>query len=123
MSDFGAQLRAFNAKQQRMTRDLFVNVAAASLDAIQNGSSVTGSPGQLVRSGNLKASFQLTFPSASIAEISTNVIYARQMEEGTRDGKALTQRSTVGGFHSIAKLITGFSRLVQSVAAKRGGAS
>jgi hypothetical protein len=128
---FASDLAAFNAKQKRLTRALFVNTVAAADDSIRNGSVITGAPGQIVGQygpgyhpgevgGTLKASWQTVFESATQATIGTNLIYARQMEEGTRAGRELRQRSAVGGFHSAEKTIQGFDKLLESEAKKLG---
>ena len=119
---FADSLNRFTAKVKADTQAVFVNTASAALDSIQNGSPVTGSPGQLVDTGNLKASWQLNFDTPTSALILTNVVYARQMEDGTRDGRALTQRSPTGGFHSVALTIAGLDRLVEAETVKMAGA-
>lgn len=116
---FADDLNRFNAKQQRLTRTLFVNVASATHGSIQSGSAVTGAPGQPVQTGNLRISWQLVFNVVK-ALIMTNTIYARVIEEGTRNGRALTLRSRVGGFHSVSKTIQGFRALVEDEARKLG---
>jgi hypothetical protein len=127
--DFAKQLKGFAVKQERMTRTLFLNTASAVFDSIVNGSSITGAPGQPVGQygpgyhpgkvgGTLKASWQLVFVTATQAIIGTKLVYAPPIEEGTNQGRKLTLRSTVGGFHSVAKTITGYSRLVDAEAVK-----
>ncbi len=115
---FGDDLRIFAAKVHTNNQAVFVNTCAAAKDSITDGSPTTGAPGQLVDTGNLKASWQLEFESASSALISTNVEYAQQMEEGTRDGRALVQRSQVGGFHSVALTVAGLDKIVALEAEK-----
>lgn len=120
---FADDLRGFTAKVNARTQAVFVNTCAAAKDSIQVGSPVTGAPGQLVDTGNLRASWQLEFESPTSALISTNVEYAEQMETGTRDGKALVQRSQVGGFHSVALTRVGLNRIVEVETAKLAGGS
>jgi len=132
--DFEKNLRKFAVKQERMTRTLFLNVASACKDSIVEGSSITGAPGQPVgqygpgyhpglTGGTLKASWQLVFENATTAVIGSKLVYAPPIEEGTNKGRQLTLRSTVGGFHSVAKTITGYRRLVDAEAAKLQGST
>lgn len=95
------------------TREVLVDVAAAMHDSIVNGSSVTGAPGQPVDTGNLKASWQLESVSPESARITTNVAYARVIEDGVGRHGPLTLRSTVGGFHSVEKTVDGVPALIQ----------
>lgn len=118
MSDFRDQIEQIKVRVAARNSAIFVNSCAAMKDSITDGSAITGSPGQLVRSGNLKASWQLSFPSQTEAIISTNAVYARQMEDGTREGRALTQRSPTGGFHSVALTIAGLGSIVADQATR-----
>lgn len=134
LDPFAAQLLAFAVKQERLTRSLFFNVASAVKSSIVEGSSLTGAPGQPVGQygpgyhpgkigGTLKASWQLVFVTPTQAIVGTNLVYAKPIEEGTNRGRKLTLRSTVGGFHSVAKTITGYERLVAAEAAKLGASN
>lgn len=102
---------------------IFVGTATEALRSIVEGSALTGAPGQLVDSGNLKASWNLSFPSRDEALIVTNVVYAPDMEEGTREGRALTQHSATGGFHSVSHTRTNIDRIVEAETLKAGGGS
>ena len=118
-------LDRFTVKLEKLASGLLPAVAATALDSIQNGSPLTGSPGQPVGQygpgyhqgevgGTLKASWQLAFPSAEVAEITTNLEYAPHNEYGvTEDGRPYTQRSTVGGRHSVALTVAGMDRIVE----------
>lgn len=130
MGQFADLLREFSVKTERIAHDVFVNSASAVLDSIQNGSTVTGAPGQPVGQygpgyhpgevgGTLKQSWQLEFPSAEKALVSTNVQWAVQNEYGisATDGPYV-QRSTVGGRHSVALTRAGWDKIVASEAAK-----
>lgn len=91
-------------------------IAAEVLSSIQNGSPITGSPGQPVDIGNLKGSWQLSLPAPEIAEITTKTIYAWENEYGVRrDGRPYRLLSPVGGRFSIALTRTNFDRLVDHV--------
>lgn len=126
MTNFGDQIREFNRGFQATSQAHFVNVVSALAASITDGSPVTGSPGQPVDTGNLKASWHTDFTSPRQAMISTNVEYAPYIEDGIvplggRRGNAtgsssqrLTLRSQVGGFHSVALTIAGFDRVIEN---------
>jgi hypothetical protein len=119
MSGFGDQVRSFGLTVTTRNQRVFVNTAAAVQNSITNGSPITGSPGQPVQTGHLKASWQLTFPSQQEALISTNTVYAPQIEDGISwRGTPLTLRSAVGGFHSVKLTVLNFDRLVAAEAQK-----
>lgn len=116
MAAFAADMRAFQIKIEARTRAVFHGVVTEVTRSVVEGSDLTGAPGQLVDTGNLRASFHTSYPTADTAELSTNVVYARMAEEGRReDGRAITQRSEVGGFHSIALTIAGYDRIAAHV--------
>jgi hypothetical protein len=71
-----------------------------------------------VSTGNLKASWQLTFESPDAALISSNVEYAEIIEDNIRGA---TLRSKVGGFHSVKLTIAGWQRLVEDETRKLTG--
>lgn len=122
---FESDIAAFTAKLKLRTQTVFVNTASAVKFSITDGSAVTGSPGQPVGQygpgyhpgevgGELKASWQMTFESPTVAVISTNSPYAKANEYGIRDnGGAYNLRSTQGGRHSVAMTIAGAKRLVE----------
>ncbi len=123
-----SDINRFIQKLEAIDAALVPAVGAAVLDSIQNGSTVTAAPGQPVGQygegyhegdvgGELKASWQLTFPTNDSAMVATNSPYARANEDGVRhDGRPYVQRSTVGGRHSVALTRTNFQRLVDHVA-------
>lgn len=131
MSEFADLLRAFTVKTTKLANDVFVNSGAACLDSIQNGSSVTGSPGQPVGQygpgyhpgkvgGELKASWQMELVSPTEIIVATNnQDYAVQNEYGVSatDGPYI-QRSTVGGRHSVELTVAGFDKIVAAEVAK-----
>lgn len=129
MSAFGDQIKVFAVKVDAKTSEAFANIVSATQDSIVNGSPLTGSPGQPVGQygpgyhpgevgGALKTSYQVEFESPTSALISTNSPYAQQNEDGVArpGGGAYTQRSTVGGRHSVALTVAGFDRIVASEA-------
>lgn len=118
---FESELAAFAAKAKQRERELFVNVVSAVKDSIVNGSPITGAKGQPVVTGNLRDSFQVEFESPEVALISTNVAYARTIEENTRGAtipKGGPKGSKVGGPHSIKQTVAGFARLLDAEVAK-----
>ncbi len=118
MTDFKDQVRAFGLKVEGQTKNIFVNTAVATKSSIVEGSSITGAPGQPVDTGALRASWQLEFTTPTSAIIATNLVYAPIIEDGVRDGKALTLRSQVGGWGSVRATVLNFDRLVQAEAEK-----
>lgn len=120
---FTEDLRRFSRTVDARQQAVFVNTVSAAQDSIQHGSALTGSPGQPVQSGNLKASWQSTFESKDVALISTNTVYAPDIEDGTRNGRELTLRSQVGGFHSVKHTIAGLPAIVANETAKLNGSA
>jgi hypothetical protein len=120
---FADDLQRFTAKVETRTRDVFVNVAAHVLTSVRDGSPVTGAPGQPVDTGNLKASWQLRFDSPTSAEVSTNVEYAPQNEDGIArpGGGQYTQKSPVGGRFSVAITAAGIQKILDAEVVKAGG--
>jgi len=122
---FADDLKRFEQKVVADSRAIFVNVAATAHESIVNGSPITGSPGQPVMDGTLKASWQVTFPDQNTAEISTSVPWARSNEDGIArpGGGPYIQRSPVGGRHSVKLTIVGLQKIVAHETAKvTGGA-
>jgi len=114
---FADDLARHRARTAERVQRVVVRAASDVLASVQVGSSVTGAPGQPVDTGALRASWQLTWPAPAQALISTHLVYARGIEDGidARTGRSLTLRSTVGGFHSVAKTLAGFPRLVAAI--------
>ena len=121
---FADDVRRFALKANNVTKDVFVNVVAATKDSITDGSPVTGSPGQPVRRGTLKASWNTEFVSDTEALISSGgaaAAYNKSIEDGVsyaHNGEPMQLRSEVGGFHSVALTAAGFSALVADEARK-----
>lgn len=109
---FASDMTRVALRVEAATQEQFVNIVNAAMDSIVNGSPVTGAPGQPVDTGNLKASWQEDFESPTAATISTNVVYARPIEDGVGPHGPLTLRSAVGGFHSVGLTIAGFGAIV-----------
>jgi hypothetical protein len=119
LSDF---LRELPARALVIPREVFPEAAVAALGSIVEGSTLTGAPGQPVDTGNLKGSWQLTFPSPTLARISTNVEYAEAVEDGVGPhGPVRYGKSGIGGSHSVKLTILGLQRLVDAEVAKKRG--
>lgn len=113
---FSADIDRFLAKLEQQRRDLFVGVATETLRSIQEGSPLTGAPGQPVDTGHLRASWQLLFEGPTVALIQTNVVYAPGIEDAVGPHGPIQLRSQVGGFHSVKMTRAGFQRIVAAVA-------
>jgi len=125
MTGFADDIRRFGLVVETRSTEVFAGIVSALQDSIQNGSVVTGSPGQPVDTGNLRASWHSTFETPTKAIVSTNVVYAPSIEDGVsyaHGGTPMQLRSEVGGFHSVALSVAGFDRLVAAVAEGAGGA-
>lgn len=118
---FSQELKRFASKVAARNVRIFLTTVTEAHSSIVNGSSTTGAPGQPVDTGYLKGSWQTTFESPTEATIATNVVYAPQIEDGTRDGRALTLRSRVGGFHSVKLTIAGLHRIIKTVTVQEVG--
>jgi hypothetical protein len=114
MSDFAEQVRTWTLQVKERSHAVYLGVGDAVYGSIVEGSPITGAPGQPVDTGNLRASWiRETGPTRTT--ITTNTIYAPQIEDGTREGRALTLRSKVGGFHSVKLTVAAFNALVANV--------
>lgn len=118
---FADDLNRFADKVERQRKDVFVRYAIAVRDSVVEGSPVTGAPGQPVDTSDLKTSWQLTFPSATRAEITTNEAHAKPVEEGIGPYGPMTLRSEVGGWHSVKLTRAGRQQLLDSVVREVAG--
>ena len=120
---FQDDVRRFAAKVGQRARDIHNGVCDLAYSSIVEGSALTGAPGQPVDTGNLKGSWQNVIEGPLTRAIVTNVVYAEQIEDGTRAGKALVLRSQVGGWHSVKLTRAAWPRIVEHVTAEvtRGG--
>lgn len=99
------------------SRIVFVSSATEFFNSIVFGSALTGSPGQPVADvdgGNLRASWQLTFPTPTSALVSTNSVYAPPNEDGIArpSGGPYLLRASIGGRFSVALSTWGLSKIV-----------
>lgn len=118
---FADQIQSFTVKVDRVPRETFVDVATEAHHSIQDGSALTGAPGQPVETGALRNSWQLVFDSPTQATIGTNLVYAPIIETGVGPHGPITIRSQVGGIRSVALTIAGLPRIVEAMIAKRKG--
>ena len=125
---FGDEIHAFTVSMQAKTETAFANACALTLGSIQDGSAITGAPGQPVDTGTLKASWLLEFQDKDHATITTNIAYAPVIEDNTRtaynpqgvkpkrpslkDGGTRRIKSTVGGHHSVKLTVAAWPKLV-----------
>lgn len=124
---FADDLKRFTTKIQNQTAEIFNGVGEECLRSIQEGSEITGAPGQQVGQygpgyhpgqvgGALKGSWQRWFVSPTEQVIATDSPYAEQEEDGvTYRGTAITQHTSVGGPHSTMLTAAGFSKIVEIV--------
>lgn len=107
-------LEQFTVRLSGLADGLLPAIAATAHESIVSGSPLTGAPGQPVDEGELRASWQLAFPSAEVAEITTKSSYALPNETGIRhDGRPYRLLSPVGGRWSVALTIAGMPRIVE----------
>lgn len=130
--DFETFINRFSRDVVAHNNDVWLGVGEELLRAVVEGSEITGSPGQQVGQygpgynpgkvgGNLKASWQRWFPSATEQAIATDAPYAEQEEDGiSYHGTPIRQRTTVGGPHSRKLAILGYDNIV-GAALKRLG--
>ncbi len=140
MSDFAEQLSRFVDVSTRLTEAVFEGASDLALQSIQDGSAITGAPGQRVDTGYMKGGFIMEIESKERRLITTNVAYAPVHEfddpeaydpsgvdrpegfTGTEPGAGDEKPSTVGGPHSVDLTITGWPKLVEHVQ-RNGGPS
>ena len=115
-------VKAWAAKVERNLALIFTQTAIGVHTSVVEGSPVTKAPGQPVDTGNLRSSWVLTFPEPNVAEVSTNVEYAPNIEEGIGPHGPMTLQSQVGGFGSVKLTRTNFDRLVEDVTRQTVGA-
>ena len=122
MSSFEQRMDLFAQKIDAKARAILLEAAMLAHQSIQTGSPLTGAPGQPVDTGYLRASWQLVPDGPDGYRITTNAAYARQIEDGTRLGRALTLRSAVGGFHSVKLTRNAWPRIVEAATRSVAGA-
>lgn len=105
---FESDLSRFIGKMRDRQKRIHNRVAELAFRSIVVGSPITGAPGQPVRTGNLKNSWQKVLIKPFDTAIITHVPYAPNMEDHTGNF-----HSEVGGAHSVKMTRAGFDRLVK----------
>jgi hypothetical protein len=112
----------FTARVRNTGRVVFTILKTETQAAVTVGNPRSGSPGQPVQSGRLRASFIPEDVNERTWQTTTNLPYARAIEDGVGPHGPLTLRSPVGGFHSIKLLRLNWSNVVAyAVAQAKGG--
>jgi hypothetical protein len=106
-----------------LTQDIFTDVVLEAAVSITDGSAITGSPGQPVDTGALRASWQVEEDAPLVATIGTNLEYAQAIEDGVgpHGPRAYGKKNNIGGSHSRALTIAGMPRIVDAVVAAHAG--
>jgi hypothetical protein len=127
MSDALEAINFIRREVQVQSRLIFSAVVAHAHRSIQEGSEITGAPGQPVDTGQLRISWQVSKLTETEAVISCGgdaAKYAMIIETGIRpigrgrgnatgrSGTRITLRSPVGGFHSIQLTLDGLQRII-----------
>ena len=127
---FASELEALGLTNETLLHDAFVKATELVHGSILDGSELTGSPGQPIVTGALYASWIPEFTSDSTWEISTNLAYARPIEDGANDraffdpsrqNGSITnrrERSPVGGYHSVKLTEASWDRIVVEAVAQ-----
>jgi len=122
---FADEWKRITVKVLADTQAVFTGVVADVNSSIAFGSTVTGSPGQPVDEGILRASWGTTWQSPTSALVASGGAaagYNMQNEDGIArpGGGPYIQRSAVGGRHSVSKTIDGLPRIVEDVTKRLG---
>jgi hypothetical protein len=130
---FSEDLRSFDLLARQRVRDAFVACTEEVTKSVVDGSALTGAKGQPVDTGYLKSSWIGEWPSLNVYALHTNVAYAPVIEHNDRafyddrgslpaqttrrtsGGGTASQKSTVGGNHSVKLTIAGWDRIVANV--------
>lgn len=111
------EMRREFVRLEAMSMEFFVAVAIEAHHGIQFGSEITGAPGQPVDLDHLRPSWQLSFPTPTLAAIDTNVAYAEAVEDGVGPHGPVVYgaKNGIGGSHSVALTEAGMPRIVAVV--------
>lgn len=115
---FESDMARFQRRVEQRGRDLHNGACDLAFSSIVEGSPVTGAPGQPVDTGYLKGSWQNIIEGPLARLIVTKAVYARQIEDGMRNGRSLTLRSQVGGWYSVRLTRAAWTRIVEVVTAR-----
>lgn len=105
--------RRVNAKIESGLIRFFDHLVANTFTSVVDGSPLTASPGQPVDEGVLRGSYEVRRPSLHQAEVSSDVPYARAIEENY-DNKSFRS----GGPHSVKLTIAGMPNLAEDAMRK-----
>lgn len=113
-------IRRFARSCERNLEAAYRGSKLAALNSIRYGSDITGSPGQPVRAGTLRDSWEIEDEDVFRAMIFTTSPYALSNEDGIArpGGGPYVLRSAVGGRWSVLKTRRNFDRLVEDVVTK-----
>lgn len=124
---FADQIADFAVKVNVRTHDVLVGTTLEALRSVQDGSEITGAPGQPVDTGNLRGAWQSAV-SGWVGVVACNAVggrgvdvtpYAEIMEDGIApSGKPIHYRSETGGSHSVKLTVAGLGRIVESETAR-----
>lgn len=117
----GGGAAAFQASLMRFTRTLelreqavFDGALELMFESIVHGSPLTGAPGQPVRTGQLRDSWEIVHLSPTVAKVVSRLGYAWPVEHNAwGDGEATVFRNH--GPHSVKRTRAGFARIVDFV--------
>jgi hypothetical protein len=120
---FATEMKSFGAEALAQMFEIIDGSGNECFRSVRDGSELTGSHGQPVKEGGdakLKESWQLETISDAEREVSTDVYYAGEMEDGIGPKGQIELHSSVGGFHSVALTTAGFGAIVDSEAGRAG---
>lgn len=120
MSKFTDAIDRMILKLEHADAALVPALGAAVHESLVFGSPITTAPGQVVADedgGNLRDSWQLTFPDANTAKSATKTVYAESNEDGIArpGGGPYVQRSAIGGRWNRELTRVHWQRLVDHV--------
>lgn len=112
-----AGLDRFAQKLEAFDVALLPEVGELMYESIVHGSALTGAPGQPVESGDLKMSWQISYPTETSVMVGSANEYALQNEVGVKHGGGpYRQRSARGGRFSVRMTAAAMQRIVDTAA-------
>lgn len=114
---YADDIARFQNRVRRRAELLFRQLEEDVYDSIVEGSPVTGSKGQPVRTGRLKDSWEIETGADGLTYIFTEIPYAGKIERGNWKRR----ESKGGGPRSLSLTIAGWRNLVASALAKAEG--
>ncbi len=120
---YSEDVQRFVLKTKQRVAAVSATAAFTVHESITNGSGLTGAPGQPVKENILKSSWAVVPEDRFRWLVSTNVIYAPNIEYGiSRWGTPITIRSSVGGIGSVRLTRAAWPRIVADAVRREGGA-